>query len=232
MNIYSVKDAEALGEQAAAIVLDEVKRKPNLLLCAATGNSPLPLYQRLEKVVKNSDTLFQKARVIPLDEWIGLSSSEGSCDSYLQKWLLKPLKIYEENYFAFNPLAENMEAECSRIHEVLKKQGPIDLCALGLGKNGHLGFNEPSTTLNAHCHVANLTAASQQHAMISNAKKVPITGLTLGMQDILNSKRILLLISGKGKEAAKEQLFSKQINTQCPASLLWQHDHVDCMVVD
>ncbi|EAR01388.1 putative galactosamine-6-phosphate isomerase [Maribacter sp. HTCC2170] len=220
-----------MGQKATSMVIDEVTNNPQLLLCAATGSSPLPLYQRLGEESKKNTTLFKQIRILPLDEWIGLPSSDGTCDSFIHEHLLTPLKVSKERYFPFNPLAENLEAECLRIQAILKKQGPLDLCILGLGKNGHLGFNEPTKVLKPHCHIADLTTQSQQHTMILGSSKKPTQGITLGMQDILSSKRILLLVSGIGKEEAKEQLLSGRINSQWPASFLWKHDNVDCLVV-
>ncbi len=231
MRIFKCNDTGKMGQEAASIVMDEIMNNPRLLLCAATGSSPLPLYQRLGKEAKKKTTLFQEIRVLPLDEWVGLPSSDGSCDAFLQKHLLTPLEVSEEHYFPFNPLAENLEAECLRIQAILKRQGPLDLCILGLGKNGHLGFNEPAKVLQPHCHIADLTSQSQQHTMILGSSKKPTQGITLGMQNILSSKRILLLVSGNGKEEAKEQLLSGHISPQWPASFLWKHDNVDCLVV-
>ena len=114
---------------------------------------------------------------------------------------------------------------------MVKEQGPIDLCILGLGKNGHLGFNEPADELQPHCHIADLAVQSQQHSMILDSSIKPTQGITLGMQEILSSKRILLLVSGSGKEEAKKKLLSGDITSQCPASLLWKRDNVDCLVV-
>ena len=230
MRILNLKDTHELGLKASTIVKNELLKNPKLLLCAATGNSPLPLYQQLAEEFKRKTILFQQIRVLTLDEWVGLSSPVGSCDSFLQEHFIKPLKISKDRYFFFNTSADNLTDECLRMQEVLKKQGPLDLCILGLGKNGHLGFNEPAAKLEPHCHVANLTDQSQQHSMIEYSMNKPTQGITLGIQDILSSKRILLLVSGTGKEEAKKQLLSGRISSEWPASILWKHDNVDCLV--
>jgi galactosamine-6-phosphate isomerase len=149
----------------------------------------------------------------------------------LQKHILRPLKVTQERYFPFNPRAQDLEEECLRIQAMVKEQGPIDLCIMGLGKNGHLGFNEPAIELQPHCHIAELTTESQQHSMILGSSIKPTQGITLGMQDILSSKRIILIVSGSGKDEAKKQLLSGEITCECPASLLWKHNNVDCLVV-
>lgn len=230
MNISYFPSKEAMSQKAADIVLEEVQRNPALLLCTATGNSPTILYQILAKESRLQSTLFQKTRVIPLDEWVGLSTSEGSCHTAIYEQILQPLQISKERYFGFDPDAGQLEKECERIQELLHREGPIDLCILGLGANGHLGFNEPSETLQAHCHIANLDEQSQNHSMIASASKKSTTGLTLGMQDILSAKKIILLVSGAGKEAATQQLLSGLITNECPASWLWKHKNVYCLM--
>ena len=231
MRISEFEEIYQMGQKAFSIVMDEIEHNPQLLLCAATGSSPLPLYRNLAEEAKKRAALFEHLRILPLDEWVGLPSSDGSCHAFLQKHILRPLKLTQERYFPFNPAAENLKEECLRIQALVKEQSPIDLCILGLGKNGHLGFNEPADELQPHCHIADLTIESQQHSMISDSSIKPTQGITLGIQDILSSKRILLIVSGSGKEEAKKQLLSTEINPQCPASLLWKHDNVDCLVV-
>ena len=225
MRILNLKDTHELALKASTIVKNELLKNPKLLLCAATGNSPLPLYQQLAEEFKRKTILFQQIRILTLDEWVGLSSPVGSCDSFLQEHLVNPLKISKDRYFSFNTSAENLTDECLRMQAVLKKQGPV-----GLGKNGHLGFNEPAAKLEPHCHIADLTHQSQQHSMIEYSMSKPTQGITLGIKDILSSKRILLLVSGTGKEEAKKQLLSGRVSSEWPASILWKHDNVDCLV--
>ncbi len=228
MNINYFSDTETMSQQATKIVLEQVRQDPESLLCTATGNSPKKLYQNLAQHAK----LFEKTRIIPLDEWIGLPTPEGSCFSYIKEYVLNPLQIPSAHYFGFNADATPLEQECLRIQELLSREGPIDVCILGLGKNGHLGFNEPAEELQAHCHIANLAAQSQEHNMIGSAPTKPTKGLTLGMQDILAAKKILLLVSGEGKELATEQLLSGTITTDCPATWLWKHDNIECLIVN
>ena len=232
MRIHKFTNTDQMGRYAATVILDELTQKPNLLLCAATGNSPLPLYQRFVAEAKGNLDRFAQIRIIPLDEWVGLPTAEGTCHAYLKEQLLEPLEIPHSQYFAFDPLAENLNEECLRIHAHLHEQGPIDVCVLGLGRNGHLGLNEPADVLLPHCHIADLTLVSQQHQMLEGTVLKPTQGITLGMADILASKRIVLLVSGAGKEQAKRQLFSKEIHPSCPASFLWKHNNVDCFVVE
>ena len=232
MNIIDFADITEMGEYAASIIITEATRNPKLLLCTATGSSPLPLYERLAREAQKNARLFREMRVIPLDEWVGLPTEEGSCHAQLKKHVLAPLQISKDRYYSFNAARENLQEECGRIQNVLESQGPIDICILGLGRNGHLGFNEPAEVLHPHCHIMDLALQTQQHIMVANVLSKPTKGLTLGMQDILSSKKIVLLVSGKGKEEALLKLRSAQISSQCPASFLWLHNNVDCLLVD
>lgn len=231
MNISYFSKPEVMSQKAADIVFEEVRQNPELLVCAATGSSPTLLYQILAEEKQRNTSLFQKMKIIPLDEWIGLTTSEGSCHAYIESHILNPLEISRERYFGFNANASSMEKECERIQELLKNKGPIDVFILGLGQNGHLGFNEPANELQPHCHIASLAPQSQEHSMISASESKPTLGLTLGMQDILAAKKILLLVSGAGKEVVLKQLESGRISNDCPATWLWKHHNVDCLVV-
>jgi len=232
MNINYFSNAEVMSQKAAKIVLEEARHKPNSLFCTATGSSPTKLYRILAEENKKHIGLFQKIRVIPLDEWIGLSTAEGSCHAYINEHVLTPLNISNERYFGFNSNAESLDKECERIQEILHDEGSIDVCILGLGTNGHLGFNEPAQVLQSHCHIAELAPKSQEHPMIIDEMIKPMKGLTLGMQDIMAAKRIILLVSGEGKEGAVTQLLSGEISNECPVTWLWKHSNVDCLILN
>ncbi|NJK95158.1 MAG: glucosamine-6-phosphate deaminase [Bacteroidales bacterium] len=156
--------------------------KNNLLLCAASGSSPTGTYTKLAE--RNDIDTYKNLKVIKLDEWGGIPANhEGSCETYLQSILVKPLNIREENYYSFQSEPSSPEEECNRIQQLIYQNGPIDACVLGLGMNGHIAFNEPSTYLQAHCHVAVLSEASMNHPMAKNMKKDSVYGLSLGMAE-------------------------------------------------
>ena len=127
-------------------------------------------------------------------------------------------------------MALNPDDEVLSIQTQLDKRGPIDLCVLGMGKNGHIAFNEPADFLNARCHLAQLSPKSLAHDMIEGVTDKPRFGFTLGMADILESKMILLLIIGEGKKEVAEAFFTKKISSRLPASFLWLHPNVHCYI--
>jgi len=232
MDIVYFEDFSRLSEAASAMVVDQLRASPGLLLCAATGKSPEGLYRSLAEHNAAEPSLFSRLRIIKLDEWSGLKPEDpGTCEYYIRHHLLGPLGIDDQRFISFSPEAVDPEEECHLVRSRLEKEGPIDLAILGLGKNGHLGFIEPGQQLEPHCHVARLTHESRQHNMMQHVPSKPEYGMTLGMKDILAAKRIILIVAGKGKEEAISVLLSGKITTACPASFLWLHNRVHCMVV-
>ena len=200
MKIEICQSYQELSQKACDIILYELKWKKNLLLCAATGSSPTGTYQMLGEEYREQPELFEELEILKLDEWGGIAMEHpGTCESYLQAHLVKPLEIEQSRYYGFNSSPDDPKQECLNMQDVLEKEGPIDLCILGLGMNGHLAFNEPAGFLQPHAHVSSLAPASLQHSMAAEMRIKPTYGLTMGMADILQSKMILMLISGPQK---------------------------------
>lgn len=231
MKIEVLGSYDEISARAADIVLAGLKANHRLLLGAATGNSPTGLYARLAESARKSPALFSELRVMKLDEWYGLPPTDpATCESYIRKNLLQPLKIGHDRYFSFDSDAEDAGSECVALRDMLDREGPIDVCVLGLGTNGHIAFNEPAPALAAHPHVATLAKSSQNHSMVAGRAVTPDRGLTIGMAGILKSRMILLLVSGASKREIFQSLRSPVISTEIPASFLWLHPNAICMV--
>jgi galactosamine-6-phosphate isomerase len=231
MEITYCIDYREMSKTAADLVMDQIIKKPDLLLCAATGNSPEGLYRKLAAIAGRERQLFRQLRIIKLDEWGGVPENHPvTCEYFLRNRLLDPLGISPEHYISFASDPENAEEECERISTRLQHEGPIDICILGLGRNGHLALNEPAAGLEPFCHVADLTVESLQHPMIAALEKKPGYGLTLGMQEILRSRKIIMLVAGKEKKQVAEKFLESKVTTTLPASFLWLHPHVECLV--
>jgi galactosamine-6-phosphate isomerase len=231
MNILYCADYEEMSQKCSSRIIDNLTEKPNQLLCAATGNSPERVYKNLSDAFLKDPEVFQKLTILKLDEWGGIVATDpNSCETFIQQKILRPLSISSESYISFASNAKSPERECGRIQDELQENGPIDLCILGLGKNGHIGFNEPSDKLIPHCHVAQLSKESLQHQMVVGMEGKPTYGLTLGMADILQSEEIILLITGTEKEHVMKNLLTQNITTRLPASLLWLHPNVHCFI--
>lgn len=220
-----------LNELASALIIHELQQKPESLVCAATGNSPTGAYKKLIGKKGAIDT--SNLSFIKLDEWYGLGvDDEGSCEQYLHQNLLRPLNISDKKYIAFDGKTKEPEKELSRIANYLDEHGPIDLCILGLGKNGHIAFNEPAEALQPRAHMAPLSTTSLEHTMIKGSGEPIKYGMTLGMTDILQSGKIILLVNGTHKNAVMKKLMEQKISTQLPASFLWLHPDVQCFYCD
>jgi len=217
-------DAEAMSRKAVERILHALNRNPGLLLCAAGGSTPLRAYGLLAHDRSRHPDLFQGLRVIKLDEWGGLKmNAPGSCEHQLRTHLVAPLELSEDRYFGFNSDPSDPQAECERARHYLADRGPIDLCVLGLGMNGHLGMNEPAPSLQPEAHIAQLAPTTLRHPMLTEATDSPGYGLTLGMAEILHSREILLLVSGAAKREPLRRLRRREITTEFPASFLWLH---------
>ncbi len=225
MKITHTIDYTELSQLASASILSSVRANPSLFFCAATGGSPTGMYAEMAK--HKSD--FAQMRVMKMDEW-GIIPSEhsDSCESYLNKHLLGPLDIPETRYFGFDTNRTDTDAECVRMQGVIEREGPFDICILGLGKNGHIAFNEPAPFLKPKFHKATLAPSTIQHDPALSQGAEPAFGLCVGMEEILQSKKIIFLVTGNGKEDAFKQIMTKKITTDCPASFLWLHPNVEC----
>jgi galactosamine-6-phosphate isomerase len=231
MKIRYFDDYSSLTNTASLILIDDIRAKKDLLICAATGGSPTGLYGKLAEEFKVNSILFSNIRILKLDEWGGIPMNDpNTCHSYLQKHVITPLKIDNSRYIAFDNSSINPEEECKRIQKEIETRGPIDVCILGLGKNGHLGLNEPADFLHKDCHIARLTESTMQHSMAQSMINKPSFGMTVGIKDILQSKKILLLITGQQKQDSIRRFLTGDISTQLPASFLWLHSNVECLI--
>jgi galactosamine-6-phosphate isomerase len=230
---HHCRDYEEMSRRAAAHVIAAATAKSDFLLCAPTGHSPGGVYQELIRAVATQPALLRNVRVVKLDEWQGVPPGDPvSCEHFLQNRLVGPLAIAADRYLSFNSMTKDPARECARVSAELERHGPIDVCILGLGRNGHVGLNEPAPSLHPNCHVAKLSAETLGHAMMSGRNAKPEFGLTLGMGDILASRMVLLLVTGKGKERAIERFLEATVTTELPASFLWLHQNVEVLLDD
>lgn len=226
------EDLEAMSRTAADMMADEIRDKKDLSISLATGGSPTRSYQLLAARQAEEPELFSEVRFVKLDEWGGLQPDDpATCEYYLRKHLIDPLQIPDERFIAFHCNPQDDQAECDRIRAELERLAPIDLCVLGLGINGHLGFNEPADSLRRHPHIAQLSDTAMAHAMLDDSDEPEAVrcGLTLGMGNIMHARKVMLLVTGSHKRPAMRQFLARRITTQFPASLLWMHPEVWCI---
>lgn len=213
-----------LGEQAADFIVAQLQQKPDLLLCVSAGGTPTQTYQCLAQRYARQPRRFARLRIIQIDEWGGLPRhSQASCEADLRQKILLPLGIEPGRFAGFRSDTPDPEAECRGVSQWLAVNGPIDICILGLGFNGHIAMNEPGTSAKLLAHVAKLAPSSRHHPMLKGLARKPTCGLTLGLGQILQSRKVLLLVSGKKKRAVLRRLMTPEITTRFPASFLWLH---------
>lgn len=229
--IQRCKDYAEMSRKAADIVVSTVEAKRDALLCLPTGHSPAGLYEELARIAARQSKFFSELKVLKLDEWLGVPASDPvSCEHFLNERVIGPLGVAADRYISFDAAAPDPVAECARIGKAIEQRGPVDLCILGLGKNGHLGLNEPGASLHPHCHVATLSEMTRNHPTMDHLAERPRQGLTLGIGDLLRSRRILLLVAGKGKETATAKFLEGAVTTEWPVSFLWLHPNVDVLM--
>ena len=220
-------DYEAMSKVAARHVLAVLRAKLAAVLCAATGATPARTYELLVAAGRRTPALFQRLRLVQLDEWGGLAADDpATCEVYLQRKLCGPLGIQDDRFVSWHSQPRDPKSEVQRVANWLTSHGPIDLSILGMGMNGHLGFNEPAAALQAGPHVARLSRASLRHSMLQDARGPVRFGLTLGMGDLLRSREILLLVSGTHKAEQLGRLFTGEVTPRFPASFLALHPAV------
>jgi galactosamine-6-phosphate isomerase len=199
----------------------QIAEKPDSILCLATGGSPREAYRIFAHIVLETGLDLSRAVFVKLDEWHGIPmDNPATCESFLQRELFRPLSVHSGSILSFDSMAEKPEAECRRIADALDAMGPLDLTILGIGRNGHLGLNEPSGFLMSRPHVAVLAEKTLGHAMLKEAGATVSRGMTLGMADLLKSRHIVMMVAGEGKEEASAGMLSGKVTTTNPSSFL------------
>lgn len=222
---------EELSEQAAEILIETVRKNPRAVLGLATGSTPLGLYKKLIEDHRKNGTSYREIRAVNLDEYIGLPKDHPQSYAYfMRENLFRHIDIKAENTYIENGMAENEQAECAR-YDALLSSLPRDVQILGLGRNGHIAFNEPGTSFDSTTHVVTLADSTVQDnaRLFRSIAEVPRKAYTMGLQSILQAKKILLLANGANKADAVQRLMCGGEREDLPASIL--HRHPNCIVL-
>jgi len=225
MKIYKARDYNHMSQIAANIIAAQITLKPNSVLGLATGGTPVGTYKQLIEKCKSGDLCFSEVTSINLDEYCGLDSDNSQSYAYfMNDNLFNHVNIKPENVNIPNGLAADAIAECNRYDDVIA-ENPIDIQLLGIGMNGHIGFNEPDTELRLRAHHVTLAQATidANKRYFESEDEVPKTAYTMGMGQIMHSKKIVLLASGEGKAEILHKALAGPLTTDVPASLLQMH---------
>ena len=231
MKIIITKDYEELSRRGARFLLDAVKANPYAVLGLATGTTPLGLYAHLIADHELYGTSYAHVRTVNLDEYKGLPKThEQSYAYFMRKNLFEGLKIDPENTNIENGMAADEEKECAR-YDALLERLPRDIQLLGLGSNGHVAFNEPGTPFSSGTHVVTLAESTVKDnaRLFSDISEVPRKAFTMGIRQIMQAKKILILASGANKADAVFKMVKGEVTEQVPASVLQLHP--DCILI-
>lgn len=229
MRIILCNDYNEMSEQAAKLVSSQIILKPECVLGLATGSTPIGLYERLAELYKSGEIDFSKVVSFNLDEYYPIKRDNSqSYFTYMNENLFSKVNIKSENTHIPNGETDNPELECENYEKMIEEFGGIDLQILGIGQNGHIGFNEPDDNLNSYTHLTKLTKSTIEanSRFFETEDEVPKYALTMGISTILKSRKIILLASGKNKSHAVRELLTPEINTETPATMLKVHPDV------
>ena len=234
MQLYVVDNYQQMSEKAAGVVANQVASKNDSVLGLATGSTPEGMYQELINLHRQGTVDFSRVTTFNLDEYIGLSPDHPqSYNHYMHSKLFNHININPEHINIPSGVADDIEAACNEYEQKISAVGGIDLQLLGIGVNGHIGFNEPAESLPTFTHRVNLSAATIEanSRFFDSQAEVPRQAITMGLGSIMHARRILLLASGRNKAEAIRNTINGKIATQVPASLLQLHREL-ILIVD
>jgi glucosamine-6-phosphate deaminase len=234
MEIIVVKDYEEMAKKGAEILYHEIKANPKITLGLATGGTQIGVYNHLRKLHEDKPLDLTALSTFNLDEYIGIApESENSYHFYMNKYFFLPMRISQEQAYLPNGLAEDIEEECKQYEKLIAHHGGIDIQVLGVGSNGHIGFNEPRTSFHCRTHEVNLTDSTiQANARFFDGEdEVPKKAISMGIATIMEAKKIILFASGRNKAKAINQLLrSDEITVEWPVTILKTHPNVTIVV--
>lgn len=232
LNIY--KDYEALSQHVADEIIRLVKSKPDAVLCLASGDTPRLTFNLMTKKAADDKIDFTRCTFIGLDEWVGIPpENEGSCHYFLHHHVFGPLHISSNHIHLFNALSKDLEQECRQMDSIIAAKGGIDLILVGVGMNGHIGFNEPGVSPDHYAHVVQLDEATRtvgqkyfrQHTSLSY-------GITLGLNHLLEARKAIMIANGTKKADVIRKALEEDIAPSLPASIMRKHANGFVMLDD
>jgi glucosamine-6-phosphate deaminase len=229
MEVVICKDYDEMSRRAAYLLTAEIVQNPKAVLGLATGDTPKKMYETLVDIYKKGDLDFSKVTTFNLDEYVGLSAEhEQSYAAYMNQMLMSHINIKPENVHILKGCSENPEEECALFEEKIIQAGGIDIQVLGLGHNGHIGFNEPDSQFELKTRIVQLDdrTIEANKRFFDKKSDVPTHALSMGIQTIMQAKKIILIASGVSKAEAVSKLVNGNIDSTHPASILKVHNDV------
>jgi len=233
MRIITVENYDEMSKKVATMVASQIILKPNSVLGLATGGTPQGMYEELIKMYNDRQIEFSETKTFNLDEYYRLNRENNqSYYYYMMTNFFNHININKENINVPNGMAQNIEEECADYERRISEAGGIDIQVLGIGINGHIGFNEPNVSFEAQTHLVNLEEKTIEvnSRYFQSIEEVPTKALSMGIKTIMHSKKIVLLASGIAKAEAVAKAVNGPISPEVPASILQLHEDVTIIV--
>ncbi|MDR3240242.1 MAG: glucosamine-6-phosphate deaminase [Clostridiales bacterium] len=228
MRIYRAKDFSDMSRKAANILSAQVILNPQCILGLATGASPIGVYQQLIEWYQKGDIDFSEVKTMNLDEYRGLAAgNKHSYRYFMNQYFFGEINIHPENTYMPNGLEMDAEKECRRYEDLIYRLGGIDMQLLGLGHNGHIGFNEPGAAFEADTHGVALSPSTREaNRRFFDGEEAPREAYTMGIKTIMRARRIVVIVSGESKAEIVQKAFLGPITPEVPGSVLQLHNNV------
>ena len=228
MKVIITENYEEMSKKAAEILIDLVKKNPSAILGLATGSSPIGTYQNMIKDHKENGTSYKQVKTVNLDEYVGLTADHDQSYAYFMRTnLFDHIDVDLQNTNLPCGSASSTQAECDRYNALLEDYKQ-DVQVLGLGSNGHIGFNEPGTPFDSVTHLVELAESTikDNSRLFKSIDEVPRQALSMGIKNIMQAKSILMVVSGKNKAEAVKGMVKGEVTPALPASVLQLHPFV------
>lgn len=233
MKVIICKDYDEMSQMAAEIVANQINSNPHTVLGLATGSTPVGMYRNLVKMNREGKVDFSNVVTFNLDEYVGLNKDHPcSYHRFMDENLFDHVNIKRENVHLPNGVAPSLEEECKTYERMIAQAGGVVLQVLGIGHNGHIGFNEPGTPFHSTTHVVELAQRTIEanSRFFNSPDQVPRKAISMGIKTIMQAQKILLLASGKDKAEAISKALNGPITTEVPASVLQLHPNVTVII--
>ncbi len=227
VQIIVAENSDIASMNVAGIVQEQLEKKPNSVLLLPTGSTPLKVYKRLSEMVETGTVSFSEAKTFNLDEYYGIEKSHPeSYHSFMWKNFFGKIDIKKENVSIPESNPKDADLFCKQYEERINEKG-LDLALLGIGVNGHIGFNEPGTSFDSITHVTDLTKSTIEanSRFFESEKDVPTKAITAGMKTIMNAKKVVLMAFGKNKAEVIRDALEGEVSESVPASILQKHEN-------
>jgi galactosamine-6-phosphate isomerase len=225
MQLQIYNNYETLSEAAALQIAGVIRQNPTAVLCFASGHTPLRVCELLVQKIISEKTDISGVTFLGLDEWVGVPPhNEGSCHYFLYNTIFNPLGLQPHQIYMFDALSTDLEEQCHKMDAVIVSKGGIDCMLVGIGMNGHIGFNEPVIPFTNNCHVAALDETTVSVGQKYFSSSVSLSrGITIGLQHLMNTRQVILMANGEKKAAVIKKAIEEPVSVQLPASIMQTH---------